>query len=398
MKPIFILLIGLMASQWLTAQDVDSLNLTNKDAVYQRPFIFEGQRGNLSAAVGGYLEANTNYFSTDGISEGFSMEMRRFNIFLYSTIKERIKFISELEFGHGTEEIELETALLDFELHPSLIFRAGIVLVPIGYFNQNHDSPKWEFIDRPLVSTNLIPSTYSDVGFGLHGTIPFQGFSFTYETYLVNGLQESIITNEENRTFLAAGKGEERFGEDNNGSPAFTTRLALKKRKFGEIGISGYVGNYNIFKKDGLSIDEKRSLFIGAVDYNFSIKKLKCLGEVAFIKANIPSDVGQNFGNTQWGFHTDLIYPLWKGKLFRWQNIILNTALRFEYLDYNVGKFKETESNISDHLYSIMPGIGLRFSPNTLLRMNYRYQWDTDLFGNPPAKTAGFQFGFASYF
>ena len=387
-----------MTSQWLTAQDVDSLNHTNKDAVYQRPFIFEGQTGNLTAAVGGYLEANTNYFSTDGISEGFSMEMRRFNIFLYSTIMERIKFISELEFGHGTEEIELETALLDFELHPSLIFRAGIVLVPIGYFNQNHDSPKWEFIDRPFVSTNLIPSTYSDVGFGFHGTIPLKVFSFTYETYLVNGLQEGIIANEENRTFLGAGKGEERFGKDNNGSPAFTTRLALKKIKVGEIGISGYIGNYNIFKKDGLTIDEKRSLFIGALDYNFFINKLNCLGEVALIKANISSDVGQNFGNSQWGLHTDLIYPLWQGTLFRWKNIIFNAAFRFEYLDYNGGDFKETESNISDHIYSIMPGIGLRFSPNTLLRMNYRFQWNTDLFGNPPAKTAGFQFGFASYF
>lgn len=398
MKPILILFLGLFFPQWITAQNADSLNTTNKDAVYQRPFIFEGQKGNLTAAVGGYLEANTNYFSTDGISEGFSMEMRRFNIFLYSTIKERIKFLSELEFGHGTEEIELETALLDFELHPSLIFRAGIVLVPIGYFNQNHDSPKWEFIDRPLVSTNLIPSTYSDVGFGLHGTIPVQSLSFTYEVYVLNGLQDGIVANEENRTFLASGKNEERFGEDNNGSPAFATRVGLKKRKVGEIGLSAYLGSYNTFQIEGLTIDEKRTLFIGALDYNFSIKKLQCLGELAFIKADIPTDLGQNFGDTQWGLHTDLIYPLWKGTLFRWQNMTLNAAFRFEFLDYNIGDFEETGSNISDHLIAIMPGIGLRFSPNTLLRMNYRYQWDTDLLGNPPAKTAGFQFGFASYF
>ncbi|NJK83360.1 MAG: hypothetical protein HC912_05620 [Saprospiraceae bacterium] len=134
------------------------------------------------------------------------------------------------------------------------------------------------------------------------------------------------------------------------------------------------------------------------MDYNISIKKLICLGELAIIKADIPTDLGQNFGNTQWGMHTDLIYPLWKGTLFRWRNMTLNVAFRFEYLDYNVGDFEETGSNISDHLFAVMPGIGLRFSPNTLLRMNYRYQWDTDLLGNPPAKTAGFQFGFASYF
>ena len=398
MKSIFLLVLGLMISQFLIAQNPDSLEITNKDALYQRPFIYEGQSANLTAAVGGYLEANTNYFSTEGISEGFSMEMRRFNMFFYSTIKERIKFLSELEFGHGTDEIELETALLDFELHPSLIFRAGIVLVPIGYFNQNHDSPKWEFIDRPLVSTNLIPSTYSDVGFGFHGTIPLRKSAFTYEFYIINGLQEGIIANTENRTWLAAGKGEGRFAEDNNGIPAFTSRLAFKKRKFGEIGISGYFGSYNVFKRDGLTIDEKRNLFITAIDCNISIKNLTWLGELAYIRADIPSDLGQNFGDVQLGFHTDLIHPIWKGSLFRWQDVILNLAFRFEYIDYNIGEFRETGKNIYDHLYSIMPGVGLRFSPNTIIRMNYRYQWDTDLIGNPPLNTAGFQFGFASYF
>jgi hypothetical protein len=49
-------------------------------------------------------------------------------------------------------------------------------------------------------------------------------------------------------------------------------------------------------------------------------------------------------------------------------------------------------------LLTIVPGFSLRFSPNTLLKVNYRYRWDTDLLGNPAVKTAGFQFGMASYF
>src|SRR5687768_14361600 len=85
---------------------------TSQDAIYNRPFIAIGK---TNTSVGGYVEGNTNYFSEDGVTEGFSMELRRFNIFLYSNIHSRIKFISELEFEHGTEEIALETALLDFE-------------------------------------------------------------------------------------------------------------------------------------------------------------------------------------------------------------------------------------------------------------------------------------------
>ena len=380
----------------LAAQQNDTL--PNKDAIFHRPFILEGERGNLTAAVGGYLEANTNYFATDGVSEGFSMEMRRFNIFLYSTLMERIKFISELEFEHGAEEIALETALLDFEVMPELVFRAGIVLVPLGYFNQNHDSPKWDFIDRPLVSTTLIPATYSDVGFGLHGTVSLGGASLTYETCLLNGLQDGILANEQGRTFLPGGKNEERFGEDNNGSPSVAGRIALKKRKLGEVGISSFAGYFNTFKVDGLTIDEKRKVVVLALDYNFSIQKLKVLGEAALVRVDVPEALGQAFGKKQWGIHADLIYPVWKGNLLKWKDLQLNAAFRFEWVDYNVGEFDETGKNIGDDVAAIVPGISLRFSPSTLLRVNYRYRWDTDLAGNPPARTAGFQFGFASYF
>ena len=63
--------------------------------------------------------------------------MRRFNIFLYSSISERIKFLAELEFEHGTEEIALETALLDFRINQGLNLRAGVLLPQIGLVNAN---------------------------------------------------------------------------------------------------------------------------------------------------------------------------------------------------------------------------------------------------------------------
>jgi len=174
----------------------EDTTITIQDAIYQRPFITLGK---TTTAIGGYMEANTNYFMEDGVTEGFSMEMRRFNIFLYSTIGERIKILSELEFEHGTEEIELETALIDFEINPAFNFRAGILLPQIGLVNANHDSPKWEFIDRPLSSTQIIPTTLSEVGFGIHGKFFPKNFIFSYDAYVVNGLQENIILNEEGR-------------------------------------------------------------------------------------------------------------------------------------------------------------------------------------------------------
>ena len=135
--------------------------------IYQRPFIFSAGR----TAVGGYVEADGSWFRTDGISEGPSFEVRRFNIFFYSGVGRRLKFTSELEFEEGTEEIALETALLDFVVTPSLVLRAGVLLVPIGGFNVNHDGPRYEFVDRPLVSTEVIPATLSEAGLGVHGRL-----------------------------------------------------------------------------------------------------------------------------------------------------------------------------------------------------------------------------------
>src|SRR3972149_5871228 len=111
----FLLLFVSLSSPFICLAQDDS-SFTNHDAIYQRPFIAVGK---TNTAVGGYFEANTNYFMEDGVTEGFSMELRRFNIFLYSDIGSRIKFLSELEFEHGTEEISLETALMDFEFNPA---------------------------------------------------------------------------------------------------------------------------------------------------------------------------------------------------------------------------------------------------------------------------------------
>ena len=396
-KIILFILFAVALDLTLKAQNADS-SYTNLEAIFNRPFIYEAQGGASSASIGGYVEGNTNYFVTDGISDGYGMELRRFNIFLFASVHERIKFISELEFEHGTEEIALETALLDFEIHPAFVFRMGILLPPIGYFNQNHDSPKWEFIERPLVSTNIIPSTLSEVGMGFYGKIPVGQHKLTYELYLTNGLQDGIITNTDNRSLLAAGKSEEMFAEDNNGVPAFSSRVAFKVANFGEFGLSGYSGLYNEFKIEGETVDDKRRVNLAAIDFNFQLAKLQLIGESAIVAIDVPNAYGQQFGNQQIGTHLDMIYPILRRDMFGWNNVTLNLINRLEYVDYNRDTFEATGSRIYDEIYAIVPGMSLRFSKNTLLRLNYRRHWERDFLGNPVSKTAGIQFGFASYF
>ena len=66
--------------------------------------------------------------------------MRRLSLFVSSSVSKRIKFLSEIEFEDGAKEISVEFASVDMEFNPLFNLRGGIVLNPIGAFNQNHDA------------------------------------------------------------------------------------------------------------------------------------------------------------------------------------------------------------------------------------------------------------------
>lgn len=379
------------------SKDTTGLQM-NMDAVYNRPFL---QLGKLPVAIGGYAETNYQYLQEDGVSEGHQFQMRRMTLFVSSSISKRIKFLSEIEFEDGTKEINIEFASVDFEFSPLLNFRGGIVMNPIGAFNQNHDGPKWEFIDRPISATQMLPATFSNVGFGLYGKKFTKDWVYGYEAYLTNGFDDRIITNSENKTFLPATKeNEERFEESFNGSMLLTAKTAVRNRKIGEIGLSYMGGVYNKFEEDGLVLDKKRRVDVFAIDFNTTLPKLNTNinAEWAWVKVDVPDTYSEQFGRKQQGGFIDLIQPVLKRPMFGFENAVLNAGVRVEYVDWNNGKFKSTGDNIADEVFSIVPAISWRPTAQTVIRFNYRYNWQKDILGNPPAKLAGFQFGVATYF
>ncbi|WP_422358901.1 hypothetical protein [Reichenbachiella sp.] len=373
-------------------------NLLNMDAVYDRPFLDVGK---LPVSVGGYVEADYQYIGEDGVTDGHSFRIPRMTLFVASSIHRKIKFLSEIEFEEGGEEVAIEFAALDISMHPLLNLRGGIVMNPIGAFNQNHDGPKWEFVDRPIAATEMLPATWSNVGFGLYGKYYSKDWAFGYEAYLTNGFDNSIIDNGENRTFLPASKANKgRFEESSNGEPLFTGKIAVRNNKIGEVGLS-YMGSiYNTYQKDGLILDEKRKLDVFAIDFNTTLPMFNTfiVGEWSWIFVDVPQTYTQQYGDKQKGGFIDFVQPVAAGNIFGFENATFNIAMRLEYVDWNVGKFEETKEEIGDHIWALVPAISFRPTAQTVIRLNYRYMQQTDILGNPPAKISGVQFGLSSYF
>ncbi|MBL7712639.1 MAG: hypothetical protein JNL13_09255 [Chitinophagaceae bacterium] len=370
----------------------------NMDAVYNRPFLSYGK---LPVSLGGYAEANWQHLGTDGVTEGNQFQMRRLTLFVASTISKRVKFLSEIEFEDGTKEINIEFAAVDFEFNPLLNVRAGIVMNPIGAFNQNHDGPKWEFVDRPVSATQLLPATWSNVGFGVYGKQYSGDWVMAYEAYLTNGFNDRIVNNTNGKTFLPAAKGDpNRFEESYNGVPLLTAKIAGKHQRVGELGLSYMGGVYNKFQDDGLVLDQRRRADVLAVDANTVFRRLGTVlnAEWAWVMVDVPVTYSQQYGSRQQGGFLDIVQPVWRGKMLGYENSVLNLACRLEYVDWNMGRFRETGGQIGDEYRAIVPAISWRPGPQTVIRLNYRYSHTKDLLGNPPSRTAGLQIGVASYF
>ncbi len=382
------------------------------DALYDRPFL---KLGKTPVSIGGYMEANWQYISTSGITVGNQFQFRKFSLFVSSPISRRVQFLSEIEFendpaGDPEEaakgpEFEIEYAALDIQFHPLFNFRGGIILNPIGAFNQNHDGPKYEFTDYPIAMTQMLPDTWSNAGFGIFGKKYIKDWKFGYEFYLTGGFNDSIIDNAEGKTFLPAAKNNlARLSSSASGEPLYTGKLSFGNDKIGELGLSYMGGAYNTWRVEGAPIDSKRHMHVFDADFNTALKKSKTniRTEWAWVFVQLPPGYTPQYSSKQFGGYIDIVQPVLSGKILGWNNASLNVAVRGEYVAWNVGKFTSTGTKMYNNLWSIMPAISFRPSPLTVFRFNYRRQKQKDITGNiigaTIGTTAGFSFGIATYF
>lgn len=357
-----------------------------KGGMYDRPYLL---RPSSRIAIGGYVETLLKSEWVEGIHEALSFEARRFNIFLFSAISPSVKLTSELEFEHGTEEIKLETALIDVEFSDALNVRAGILLSPLGKFNLAHDSPRNDFTDRPLVSTGIIPSTLSEVGFGLFGSFyPGDNDRITYEAYLVNGLTDGIILNGDGTT-IPAGRPRA-FDGDNNASPSFVVRTAWIADQGFEFGLSLHSGLYNSFKSDGLVIDAKRGVTIVAADGEGEIGRFRFQGEFARAKIDIPPSLIGLFAATQQGLYAQATYRLLESVLPQFPGSVLSLGARYDVIDLDAHIRGSNASRLT-------LGANLRLTPDTVFKLGYQQNWMHDRINNL-ARSAVIHFGVATYF
>jgi len=95
----------------------------------------------------------------------------------------RTEFNSEFEVEHAVAsasdvgEFEVEQFYVDRQLNDAVTVRAGLFLMPFGLLNEHHEPTNFYGMQRNFVETLIIPSTWREGGFNLHGDTS-RGFSW----------------------------------------------------------------------------------------------------------------------------------------------------------------------------------------------------------------------------
>jgi len=152
--------------------------------------------GGSKAAIGGYGELHYNNFDSekDDGSPGKpdEIDLHRFVLFFGYRFTDSIAFHSELEVEHAVSggdapgEVELEQAYVDWAIDPHFGVRGGVMLVPVGILNRTHEPPTFYGVERNLVETRIIPTTWWEAGVGAFGEI-VEGLA--YQVNLHSGLE-----------------------------------------------------------------------------------------------------------------------------------------------------------------------------------------------------------------
>jgi hypothetical protein len=141
-------------------------------------------RAESGVSFGGYGEFGYNN-PRHGVA---TADMLRGVLYTGYKFNDRVLFNSELEVEHASTElagaVSMEFAYLDYLIRPEVNVRGGIMLMPVGIINEQHEPTSYLAARRPLVEDIIIPTTWSEIGAGLFGDIG----RVSYRTYLTTGL------------------------------------------------------------------------------------------------------------------------------------------------------------------------------------------------------------------
>lgn len=269
-----------------------------------------------TGSLSGYMDFHFNKAEhQDGV-----LDFHRFVLLFSHQFSPRIRFVGELEVEHalveGLEEageLEVEQAYLDFLISRAFNVRAGMLLVPVGIINERHEPPVFNGVERPLVDTVIIPTTWFETGAGIHGEL---ARGLRYRAYVMAPLDALGLSAEEGLR-----GGLQKGAESRMRNAAFTGRVEYLGLPDLTLGASTWIGKANGDNPNDPRLDTP--VTVREVDARYTADRLELRAQYADVSirkaAEINAALGRlvgvdpNIARQLRGYYVEAAYRIWNG-------------------------------------------------------------------------------------
>jgi opacity protein-like surface antigen len=329
-------------------------------------------------SIGGYGEAFYRNIVSDAGNgtdrERDQTDYLRAVLYLGYKFSENIIFNSEIEFEHagtsGGGSASVELAQLDFFWKPEINFRAGLLLLPMGFINEVHEPNTFFGVQRPLTDNRIIPTTWRENGVGIFGQI---GETLEYRSYVVNGFDATGFSDAGVR------------GGRQNGSRALAESLAWVGRLDWTpepgllLGGSVYVGNSgqslqvngNTLPSALLTFGELHAQYENGPFWFRGVFAMSHLDEAGTLNRLLSRPSDAPIANLMMGSYVEVAYDVWP-LLFGEASKYLAPFFRVEYVDTQLRTPSGFDSNEENETWLFTPGLQFKPIPNVVLKAEYR--------------------------
>lgn len=220
---------------------------------------------------------NLEYVDFEGADS--TLDQHYFYFAAVARVRENVTVFGEIEYEHGGEEIKVDRAFIDLNLHRDYLnVRAGKFYAPFGLEIREYQSPVRRLVSRPLITRQFLFNEWVETGLNAYGNLlPDSPVAVTYDVAVVNGPGDNDGDGDSTPDIAQFKSGDRNAlqNRDNNSSRTLIGRLGVPIRPImTDVGVSWAGGKYS---STGSAEDLEWSQI--GFDANFKLGGLDLRGE-----------------------------------------------------------------------------------------------------------------------
>lgn len=337
-------------------------------------------------SIGGYGQLDYNQPLEKDVYRNGIMDVHRMVLLFGYKFNDRTNFVTEIEFEH-VNEAYVEQAFLNYKINKWLNFRGGLMPIPMGITNEYHEPTTFNGVNRTLVDTKIIPTTWRELGAGFTGS--FNEISLKYQAYMVNGFNGYNGTAQINGND-AFRKARQKGIKSYISSPNLTAKVDYYGIRSLNIGGSLYAGNTQSTLFNGISRSDEAlisradssvlKMTMTALDAKYTHHGLQLKGQLVYAALNNTeayntfaknANTNKGIGSAMLGYYIELGY-----NVFQQTKIAESELIPFiRYEKYNTQQ-KTDGVTIRNDLYNntlIVTGLGWKINRGAIVKADVEF-------------------------